>query len=80
MTRTNETKNQQLFVPGIDVQDTVKQPVCVLLVVNAHSNPLPLLLEGLVRALKGRLPPVSKAMVGVAELLLPKDNQCNIRS
>ena len=74
MTRTNETKNQQLFVPGIDVQDTVKQPVCVLLVVDAHSNPLPVLLEGLVGALKGRLTPVCKAMVRVAKLLLPKVN------
>ena len=43
----------------------------VLLVVEAHGDPLPVPLEALVCGLKGRLRPVTQAMTGVAKLLLP---------
>ena len=70
MTRTRETKIQQLNVPGVDVEDTVQELPGVLLVVEAHCNPFPVLFEGLVWGLEGGLGPVSQAMSGVAKLLL----------
>ena len=44
----------------------------MLLVVEAHLNPVPVALEGLVCGFEGGLGPVSQAMGGVAKLLLPK--------
>ena len=52
--------------------DTVEQLLGVLLVVEAHGDPAPVSLEGLVCRLKGGLGPVSQAMAGVAKLPLPK--------
>ena len=72
MCKTEKTKIQQLNIPGVDVQDAVEQLLSVLLVVEAHFDPVPVPLERLVGRLEGGLRPVSEAMAGVAKLLLPK--------